>query len=87
MAISQELENAIRGSIHSASGASELIDLCNNEPFNASVSDLNATSATINAAVMSALTAGSAVISTNLTVRSVCSASAITGAAGNLGVG
>jgi len=29
MAISQELENAIRGSIHSASGAIELIDRCN----------------------------------------------------------
>jgi len=76
MAISQELENAIRGSIHSASGALELIDLCNASPLAGSNVEQVATSATIGTALIAALTVtnisgGSASLTGRISVPSI----------------
>jgi hypothetical protein len=66
MPISQELEDAIHGSIHSAGAAADLIDLCNGSPFTGSVVACSLTNVTVATAMSAA-----SILATNLSASSV----------------
>lgn len=71
MAISQELENAIRGSIHSAAGAIELIDRCNANL----ATDTYAAASITNLVVATGLTVGSTAVMKSVNATTVSAAS------------
>ena len=72
MAISQELENAIRGSVHSAAGAVELIDICNANL----ATDTYAAASITNLVVATGLTVGSTAVIQSVNATTVSAASA-----------